>query len=542
MALDFQIVLLPRTDYWVWLEACRKYVQKFGANLTPDPEVAARYMAPTQVVTLPVFDGAYPDLGDPIDWFRRNHDGIRLDVIEADNPERLGKVLRRRAKDNDRYGASRRPFHLMWPTDFPVLTQTFGANPAAYRRYGMPGHEGVDLRALTNTNVYACADGEIYEVHYNPKDHAYGIHIRIRHADGYKTVYAHLAKALAGKGELVQAGQLIGRADSTGNSSAAHLHLTLKRDGATARKETIYPKDIIDPTPFLVWPAPVFGKGLEGSRRGAHIGLHLVRTGGLAPQELTAAATAGSEAVMVSHLEPRETIEALRAARSSVRVFARVTEPPANDDMQPARFAARVAGEMGRLYRVGVRDFEVVSCPNEHGGGFGWLWKDGEAFGVWFSEVVRRLREVFPEGRFGFPTLASGGDVTGRQQSPLSFLHQAETAAHDADWLGMACAPDPRDAVLVGYLNNYPKKPIVITELGTEAEASSPEAFAIRSVAFVRALRETPIEVVLLRGLIAGAPAEESTTYFWEALKILAEPSHPNPLSRAESSAEGVWG
>jgi len=227
---------------------------------------------------------------------------------------------------------------------------------------------------------------------------------------------------------------------------------------------------------------------------------------------------------MVSHLEPRETIEAFRAARPSVRVFARVTEPPAGDGMQPARFAARVAGEIGRLYRVGVRDFEVVSYPNEHAGGLGRMWKDGEAFGVWFSDVVRRLREVFPEGRFGFPTLVRGDDVTGRQQSPLSFLRQAETAAHDADWLGIACAPDPRDAVLVGYLNDYPKKPIVITELGTEAEASSPEALAIRSVAFVRALRETAIEVVLVRGATAGNPAEESTTYSWEALKILADP------------------
>jgi murein DD-endopeptidase MepM/ murein hydrolase activator NlpD len=87
-----------------------------------------------------------------------------------------------------------------------------------------------------------------------PKDHPYGIHVRIRHRDGYRTVYGHMARALVSPGEEVREGQVIGKADSTGASAGAHLHLTLKRDGATARGETSYPKDIIDPTPFMVWP------------------------------------------------------------------------------------------------------------------------------------------------------------------------------------------------------------------------------------------------------------------------------------------------
>jgi hypothetical protein len=95
--------------------------------------------------------------------------------------------------------------------------------------------------------------------------------------------------------------------------------MTLKRDGATARKETNYPKDVIDPTPILVWPAPVFGKGVEVRRRAPLMGLHLVRRGELGRQALKAASLAGSQAVMVSYLEPRETIDA-RAARPAMRV------------------------------------------------------------------------------------------------------------------------------------------------------------------------------------------------------------------------------
>ena len=40
---------------------------------------------------------------------------------------------------------------------------------------------------------------------------------------------------------------------STGNSTGPHLHLTLKKEGATECGETDYPYDIIDPTPFLEW-------------------------------------------------------------------------------------------------------------------------------------------------------------------------------------------------------------------------------------------------------------------------------------------------
>jgi hypothetical protein len=205
-----------------------------------------------------------------------------------------------------------------------------------------------------------------------------------------------------------------------------------------------------------------------------------------------------------------------------------VSVAPVSDSLQPAQFIDRIAGDVGRLYRMGIRDFEVATYPNEHGGGWGWLWKDGEAFAAWFTEVVRRLRGLFPEGRFGFPTLAIGGEAAGRQQEPLAFLRQAETAVQDADWLGLACTPNPRDALLVAYLNNYPKKPIVITELAADSETALPEALAIRSVAFVQALRETSVEVVLVRGPGGEEQAEESKTFSWEALGFFLNHSRLN--------------
>lgn len=144
-------------------------------------------------------------------------------------------------------------FSLRWPTDFYVVTQPFGANPEYYRNLGVPAHEGIDIRAPYGSNVYACADGLVYSVYSGG---AYGTQVRINHENGYRTIYAHLARSMVRVGQRVSAGELIGLADSTGNSTGSHLHLSLKKDGATANKETNYPFDLVDPTPLLVFPAP----------------------------------------------------------------------------------------------------------------------------------------------------------------------------------------------------------------------------------------------------------------------------------------------
>jgi hypothetical protein len=146
-------------------------------------------------------------------------------------------------------------FRLFWPTRFGTITQGFGERPAFYAQFNLPGHEGLDIRAPHGSDVLAAADGTVRAVHLNgnidPKKHPYGNEVRIAHAGGYETIYAHLKSVAVAVGKTVSAGDVIGEADSTGNSQGSHLHLTLKKQGATARGETRYPNDIIDPTPFL---------------------------------------------------------------------------------------------------------------------------------------------------------------------------------------------------------------------------------------------------------------------------------------------------
>lgn len=151
-----------------------------------------------------------------------------------------------------------------WPTEHRKITQWFGVNPDVYAQFGLPGHDGIDIKAPKGSKIYAVAPGRIKRVQPVPDGKGYGIHVRIAHADGYETIYAHLEKTLVRVGNRVQAGTLIGLADSTGFSSGSHLHLVLKRQGETYMN---WPYNITDPTSFLMpllyWQEPA-GPYTEG--------------------------------------------------------------------------------------------------------------------------------------------------------------------------------------------------------------------------------------------------------------------------------------
>ena len=162
-------------------------------------------------------------------------------------------------------------FRLVWPTQFPGnTTQGFGKRPEFYKPFGLPGHEGIDFHAPSRSLIFAAADGVVTEINFgvtrDHRPHNYGRHVRLRHnvPEGeFETIYAHLLTPRDGMkvGDAVKAGDVIGMADNTGNSSGDHLHFTLKKIGATQRGESTYklpngqtvtyPRDIIDPTPYF---------------------------------------------------------------------------------------------------------------------------------------------------------------------------------------------------------------------------------------------------------------------------------------------------
>lgn len=89
-------------------------------------------------------------------------------------------------------------------------------------------HAGLDLAAPTGTPVRTVASGTVT---WSGVVSGYGNLVRVRHRGSIETYYAHLSSYAVRPGQQVQAGELIGRVGSTGNSTGPHLHLEIRHNG-----------------------------------------------------------------------------------------------------------------------------------------------------------------------------------------------------------------------------------------------------------------------------------------------------------------------
>ncbi|MDJ0788347.1 MAG: peptidoglycan DD-metalloendopeptidase family protein [Myxococcota bacterium] len=91
-------------------------------------------------------------------------------------------------------------------------------------------HPGIDYAADTGTPVWAVADGTVTFRGWNG---GYGRMVKVRHANGYESWYAHLSRFPRDlrKGQHVQQKQILGYVGSSGLSTGPHLDYRLKHHG-----------------------------------------------------------------------------------------------------------------------------------------------------------------------------------------------------------------------------------------------------------------------------------------------------------------------
>lgn len=490
--VEHHIILLPYEDYWAWVEAVREYAVHFQASVTPRPQNAADFHYPDQVITVIDSPSTHASLGYIVDWLEHEAPGVALDVVTADTPDEARDILNHRVARDVRFDAdvliesetTDESFRLEWPTDYPVIVQPFGANPEIYRRWGLPGHEGIDIRAPLNSLVYAAADGEVYHVDDGTGGHSYGIHVRIRHPGGYRTIYAHLNRALVSRGYLVSAGDAIGLADATGNSTGSHLHLALKKDGATSRGETAYPSDFVDPTPFLVdAPGPVRGSTPEWwPYEYCLSGVHARLGGGMEETDWALVREVGLEAIKFRSDADSGDVVRARGISPDIFLLVQLWMDSAGRRITPGVFVDAVADDMGRFYDRGVRFFEVHGEPNLTPSGLGVSWRTGAEFGEWFIDVVGLLRPRFPDAQFGWPGLSPGPSASGIRLNDRDFLASARDAVRQADWVGCHCYwEDEADLLSEAgggnfrtYQSEWPDKLLLITEFSNLSNRRAP--------------------------------------------------------------------
>jgi Membrane proteins related to metalloendopeptidases len=142
-----------------------------------------------------------------------------VDDLDRSMRHRLEEALRRKMEADALPSA--------WPTRSRRVTSTYG-----YRRDPYTGetafHAGIDIAGRKGDPVYAAGDGTVEET---GSDASRGRYIVIRHRNGLRSLYYHLADAHVEPGDTVKRGERIGELGSTGRSTGPHLHFAVNEDG-----------------------------------------------------------------------------------------------------------------------------------------------------------------------------------------------------------------------------------------------------------------------------------------------------------------------
>lgn len=118
---------------------------------------------------------------------------------------------------------------FMWPLPgYNTLSSLYGGR--THPVTGRPNnHTGIDIPAPRNTPIKAAKSGVVTTSTYNS---SYGNYVVVSHSDGTSTLYAHMNKRAASKGQTVSQGQVIGYVGTTGSSTGNHLHFEVRVNGS----------------------------------------------------------------------------------------------------------------------------------------------------------------------------------------------------------------------------------------------------------------------------------------------------------------------
>jgi len=109
------------------------------------------------------------------------------------------------------------------PVDDPV-NSVFGKRRVMNGKPKSP-HSGTDFRSPAGTLIHSISSGRVVLV----ADLFYtGQTVVVDHGEGLLSIYAHLSKVLVEEGHELLVGDTLGEVGSTGRSTGAHLHLTVR--------------------------------------------------------------------------------------------------------------------------------------------------------------------------------------------------------------------------------------------------------------------------------------------------------------------------
>lgn len=124
-------------------------------------------------------------------------------------------------------------FSIINPLPSGVVTSRFGSRASS--EIVSANHKGIDLGAVTGTEIINSMDGEVIEA---SSEGDFGKHIRVSNND-IVIIYAHCSELLVKRGDKVKQGDKIAKVGSTGKATGPHLHFEIRRDNRAINPEEI---------------------------------------------------------------------------------------------------------------------------------------------------------------------------------------------------------------------------------------------------------------------------------------------------------------
>jgi Membrane proteins related to metalloendopeptidases len=158
--------------------------------------------------------------------------GNYVDVSVVDNSEKQAKEIKdiTLSSNEDKIDLTGLPkSEWSYPLPGSHVISPFG---------GARHHPGIDLKTRPNDNICATFDGVVT---MSGTYFGYGNCIKIKHNNGFETLYGHQSRNLVKSGDKVKAGQIIGLTGRTGHATTEHLHFELFFKG-----HRLNPSDVFD--------------------------------------------------------------------------------------------------------------------------------------------------------------------------------------------------------------------------------------------------------------------------------------------------------
>lgn len=122
-----------------------------------------------------------------------------------------------------------RHFPLFTPLAKSIVTSEYGMRKHPLKRKTRM-HNGIDIAGPKKSIVYSSGQGIVEKAEFSK---SYGHFILINHRYKFKTRYAHLAKILVKKGDVVMPAQSIGIQGNSGYAKKEHLHFEVIHEDKT---------------------------------------------------------------------------------------------------------------------------------------------------------------------------------------------------------------------------------------------------------------------------------------------------------------------